>query len=92
MDRYDIMMPRLFPAEAKPRLYKGLLVTAGIILTCYGLLTAGSILLPTLRERIIPPAISKKVVTSRLHDVPAGNSASSKFQSPCSSISPLAVP
>ena len=93
MDRYDIMMPRLFPAEAsKPRLYKGLLITAGIILTCYGLLTAGSILLPILRERIVPPATSKKVVTSRLHDVAAANSASSKSQSPCSGISPLAVP
>jgi hypothetical protein len=87
------MMPRLFPAEAsKPRLYKGLLVTAGITLTCYGLLTAGSILLPILRERIVPPATSKKVVTARLNDVPTGNPSSSKFQSPCSSISPLAVP
>jgi hypothetical protein len=53
MDRYDIMMPRLLPAEAsKPRLYQPLLVTAGIILTCYGLLTAVSTLLPILRERI----------------------------------------
>jgi hypothetical protein len=47
------MMPRLFPAEAsKPRLYQSLLVIAGVILTCYGLLTAASILLPVLRERI----------------------------------------
>ena len=47
------MMPRLLPAEAsKPRLYQPLLVTAGIILTCYGLLTAVSTLLPILRERI----------------------------------------
>jgi hypothetical protein len=47
------MMPRLLPAEAsKPRLYQPLLVTAGIILTCYGLLTAASSLLPILRERI----------------------------------------
>jgi hypothetical protein len=53
MDRYDIMMPRLLPAEgSKPRLYQPLLVTAGIILTCYGLLTAVSSLLPILRERI----------------------------------------
>jgi hypothetical protein len=53
MDRYDIMMPRLLPAEAsKPRLYQPLVVTAGIILTCYGLLTAVSSLLPILRERI----------------------------------------
>jgi hypothetical protein len=53
MDRYDIMMPRLLPAEAsKPRLYQPLLVTAGLVLTCYGLLTAVSILLPILRERI----------------------------------------
>jgi hypothetical protein len=47
------MMPRLLPAEAsKPRWYQPLLVTAGIILTCYGLLTAVSTLLPILRERI----------------------------------------
>ena len=47
MDSYDTMMPRLLPAEAsKPRLYTGLLVTAGIIITCYGLLTAVSSLLP----------------------------------------------
>jgi hypothetical protein len=53
MDRYDIMMPRLLPAEAsKPRLYQPLVVTAGIILTCYGVLTAMSSLLPILRERI----------------------------------------
>jgi hypothetical protein len=53
MDRYEIMMPRLLPAEAsKPRLSQPLLVTAGIILTCYGLLTAASTLLPVLRERI----------------------------------------
>ena len=53
MDRYDTMMPRLLPAEAsKPRLYTGLLVTTGIIITCYGLLTAVSSLLPILRERI----------------------------------------
>jgi hypothetical protein len=53
MDRYDIVMPRLLPAEAsKPRLYQALLVTAGIILTFYGLLTAASSLLPILRERI----------------------------------------
>jgi hypothetical protein len=53
MDRYDTMMPRLLPAEAsKPRLYQPLLVTAGIILTCYGVLTAMSTLLPILRERI----------------------------------------
>jgi hypothetical protein len=53
MDRYDIMMPRLLPTEAsKPRLYQHLLVIVGIILTCYGLLTAVSSLLPILRERI----------------------------------------
>src|SRR5216684_1474138 len=53
MDSYDTMMPRLLPAEAsKPRWYQPLLVTAGIILTCYGLLTAVSTLLPILRERI----------------------------------------
>jgi hypothetical protein len=53
MDSYDTMMPRLLPAEAsKPRLYTGLLVTAGIIITCYGLLTAVSSLLPILRERM----------------------------------------
>ena len=53
MDRYDTMMPRLLPGEAsKPRLYQPLLVTAGIIITCYGLLTAVSSLLPILRERI----------------------------------------
>jgi hypothetical protein len=53
MDRYDTMMPKLLPAEAsKRRLYQPLLVTAGIILTCYGLLTAASTLLPILRERI----------------------------------------
>ena len=47
------MMPRLLSAEgSKPRLYQSLLVTAGMILTCYGLLTAASILLPVLRERI----------------------------------------
>jgi hypothetical protein len=47
------MMLRLLSAEAsKPRLYQSLLVTAGVILTCYGLLTAASILLPVLRERI----------------------------------------
>ena len=47
------MMLRLLSAEAsKPRLYQSLLVTAGVILTCYGLLTAASILLPALRERI----------------------------------------
>jgi hypothetical protein len=124
MDRDEVMMPRLVPPEAsKPRLYKGLLVTAGLILTCYGLLTAASILLPILRERIetnragsvtafrdrvivpskptvitmapqptqaptvpvptvetVPPATSKKVVTSKLHDVPASNSAISEFQ------------
>ena len=124
MDRDDVMMPRLLPAEAsKPRLYKGLLVTAGLILTCYGLLTAAAILLPILRERIetnragsvttfrdrvivhskptvitmaprptqaptvpvptvetVPPATSKKVVTSRLHNVPPLNSAISEFQ------------
>jgi hypothetical protein len=52
MDSYDTMMPRLLPAEAsKPRLYQPVLVTAGIILTCYGLLTAVSSLLPILRER-----------------------------------------
>jgi hypothetical protein len=50
---YDTMMPRLLPAEAsKPRLYTGLLVTAGIIITGYGLLTAVSSLLPILRERM----------------------------------------
>jgi hypothetical protein len=48
-----MMMSRLLPAEAsKPRLYQPLLVTAGIILTCYGLLTAVSTLLSILRERI----------------------------------------
>ena len=53
MDRYDTMMPRLLPAEAsKPRLYQPLLVTAGIMITCYGLLTAVSTLLPILRDRI----------------------------------------
>jgi hypothetical protein len=53
MDRYDIMMPRLFPTEAsKPPLYKGLLLTAGIIITCYGLLTVVSTLLPILLERV----------------------------------------
>src|SRR3984893_16804873 len=53
MDRYDIMMPRLLPTEAsKPRLYQHLLVIVGIILTCYGLVTAASSLLPILRERI----------------------------------------
>jgi hypothetical protein len=53
MDRYDTMMPRLLPAEvSKPRLYQPLLITAGIILTCYGLLTAVSSLLPILRQRI----------------------------------------
>ena len=53
MDRYDTMMRRLLPAEAsRPRLYERLLITAGIILTCYGLLTAASILLPVLREHI----------------------------------------
>ena len=53
MDKHDTIMPRLLPAQAsKPRLYETLLVTAGIILTCYGLLTAASILLPVLRERI----------------------------------------
>src|ERR1700732_3476199 len=52
MDSYDTMMPRLLPAEAsKPRLYQPALVTAGIILTCYGLLKAVSCLLPILRER-----------------------------------------
>jgi hypothetical protein len=52
MDSYDTMMPRLLPVEAsKPRLYQPVLVTAGIILTCYGLLTAVSSLLPILRER-----------------------------------------
>ena len=52
MDSYDTMMPRLLPAEeSKPRLYQPVLVTAGIILTCYGLLTAVSSLLPILRER-----------------------------------------
>jgi hypothetical protein len=40
------------PEASKPRLYQSLLVTAGTILTCYGLLTAASILLPVLRERI----------------------------------------
>jgi hypothetical protein len=53
MDRYDTMMPRLLHAEVpKPRLYQSLLVTAGIILTCYALLTVVSTLLPILRERI----------------------------------------
>jgi len=53
MDSYDTMMPRLLPTEAsKPRLYQPLLVTAGIIVTCYGLLTAVSSLLPILGERI----------------------------------------
>ena len=53
MDKYDIMMPRLLPTEtSKPRFYQPLLVTVGIILTCYGLLTAVSSLLPILRQRI----------------------------------------
>jgi hypothetical protein len=53
MDSYDTMMPRLLHAEVpKPRLYQSLLVTAGIILTCYALLTVVSTLLPILRERI----------------------------------------
>jgi hypothetical protein len=53
MDKYDTMMPRLLPTEAcKPRLYQPLLVTAGIILTCYALLTAVSSLLPILGDRI----------------------------------------
>jgi transcriptional regulator GlxA family with amidase domain len=46
-------MPRLFPAEApKRRLYKALMVTTGLVLTCYGLLMAASMMLPILRERI----------------------------------------
>ena len=53
MDRNDVTMPRLLPAEAsKPRLYKGLLLTAGIIITCYGLLTVVSTLVPILLERV----------------------------------------
>jgi hypothetical protein len=40
-------MPRLLLAEeSKPRLHQLLLVTAGIMITCYGLLTAASSLLP----------------------------------------------
>lgn len=54
MDRHDIMMPRLFPAEApKPRSPKRLLINVGIVLlTSYGVLMVASNLLPIVRERM----------------------------------------